>query len=68
MALHINKNRDNIIDSIQNIDDVLPNTTVDDFFDMAFKVYNSTLGSQLVEVKATDVKSIVMKVDYSTSM
>lgn len=68
MALHINKNRDNIIDSIQNIDDVLPNTTVDDFFDMAFKVYKSTLGSQLVEVKATGVKPIVMKVDYSASM
>lgn len=68
MALHINKNRDNIIDSIQNIDDILPDTSVDDFFDMAFKVYKSTLGSQLVEVKATDVKPIVMKVDYSASM
>lgn len=62
MALHIDKDRTN------NIDDVLPNTTVDDFFDMAFKVYKSTLGSQLVEVKTTDVKPIVMKVDYSASM
>lgn len=68
MALHIDKDRTNGIDLIQNIDDILPDTTVDDFFDMAFKVYKSTLGSQLVAVKATDVKPIVMKVDYSASM
>lgn len=59
MALHINKNRTNDIDLIQNIDDILPNTT----FEIVNKVYKKTLGSQLI-----DVKPFVMKVDYSESL
>ena len=57
MALHIDKDRTN------NIDDILPDKTVNDFTEIVNKVYKSTLGSQLI-----NVKPIVMKVDYSTSM
>lgn len=62
MALHIDKNRTNIIDSIQNINDILPNTTFNDF-EIVNEVYKCTLGSKLI-----NVKPIVMKVDYSESM
>ena len=58
MALHINKDRTN------NIDDILQDTTVNDFdFEMVNKVFKCTLGSQLI-----NVKPVVMKVDYSESM
>ena len=58
MALHINKDRTN------NIDDILQDTTVNDFdFEMVSKVFKRTLGSQLI-----NVKPVVMKVDYSESM
>lgn len=59
MALHIDKDRTNDIDLIQNIDDILPDTT----FEIVNKVYKCTLGSQLISVKP-----FVMKVDYSESM
>lgn len=59
MALHINKDRTNDIDLIQNIDDILPNTT----FEIVNKVYKQTLGSQLI-----NVEPFVIKVDYSKSM
>lgn len=62
MALHINKDRTNDIDLIQNIDDILPDTTVD-FGEIVNKVYKRTLGSQLI-----DVKPFVMKVNYSESI
>ena len=58
MALHIDKDRTN------NIDDILQDTTVNDFdFEMVNKVFKRTLGSQLI-----NVKPVVMKVDYSESM
>ena len=62
MALHINKDRTNDIGLIQNIDDILPDTTFNDF-EIVNKVYKCTLGSQLV-----NIKPIVVKVDYSKSM
>ena len=63
MTLHINKDRTNDIGLIQNIDDILPDTTFNNFSEIANKVYKRTLGSQLI-----NVKPIVMKVDYSASM
>jgi len=59
MALHINKNRDNISEFDHNEQD----TTINDFSEIVNKVYKRTLGSQLI-----NVKPIVMKVDYSASM
>lgn len=59
MALHINKNRDNVGEFEHNDSD----TTFNDFGEIVNKVYKSTLGSQLI-----NVKPIVMKVDYSTCM
>lgn len=63
MSLHINKDRTNIIDLIQNIDDILPDTTVNDLSEIVNKVYKCTLGSELI-----NIKPFVMKVDYSESM
>lgn len=57
MALHIDKDRTN------NIDDILPDTTVNDLSEIVNEVFKCTLGSELISVKP-----IVMKVDYSTSM
>lgn len=51
MALHIDKDRTN------DIDDILRDTVVN-YFEITKKVYESTLGSQLI-----NVKPIVMKVD-----
>lgn len=62
MALHIDKDRTNGIDLIQNIDDILPDTTFNGF-EIVDKVYKCTLGSQLISVTPE-----VMKVDYSSSM
>lgn len=56
MALHIDKDRTNIID------DILQDTAVNDF-EIVNKVYICTLGSQII-----NVKPFVMKVDYSESM
>lgn len=59
MALHIDKDRTNNIDSRQHDNDSLQDTT----FEIVNEVYKCTLGSQLI-----NVKPIVMKVDYSSSM
>lgn len=59
MALHINKNRDNI----SKFDHDDQGITINDFGEIVNKVYKRTLGSQLI-----NVKPMVMKVDYSESM
>lgn len=60
MALHIDKDRTNNIDLIQNIDDILPNTI---FYGFEINEIYKNLESQINEVKP-----FVMKVDYSSSM
>lgn len=55
MALHIDKDRTNCIDDI--LEDIVVN-----YFEITKKVYESTLGSQLISITPT-----VMKVDYSSS-
>lgn len=60
MALHIDKDRTNNIDLIQNIDDILTDTT---FYGFEINEIYKNLKSQINEVKP-----FVMKVDYSSSM
>lgn len=60
MALHIDKDRTNNIDLIQNINDILPDTT---FYGFEINEIYKNLESQINEVKP-----FVMKVDYSSSM
>jgi hypothetical protein len=60
MSLHIDKDRTNNIDLIQNIDDILSNTI---FYGFEINEIYKNLESQINEVKP-----FVMKVDYSSSM
>ena len=60
MALHIDKDRTNNIDLIQNINDILPDTI---FYGFEINEIYKNLESQINEVKP-----FVMKVDYSESM
>ena len=60
MTLHINKDRTNDIGLIQNIDDILPDTS---FYGFEITDIYKSLESQISEVKP-----FVMKVDYSASM